>query len=226
MIGVALAGGARAVFTGTAEGDMGHGGRYMPDVDPPVAARRRAVVDLPWTWLRQVHGPVVVTVDAPAAAVGVTGDALVTATPGCALAVLTADCAPVVLASPEGVVGVAHAGWRGLAAGVLERTVGALRGLGAGRLQAVVGPCIGTGCYEFGEAELVALAARVGPGVRGATADGRPALDLVAGVRASLGRAGVVDVDDQHAACTACGPGWYSWRARGQTERQAAVVWR
>src|ERR687893_814709 len=61
---------------------------------------------------------------------GSAADALVSATGGCALAVLTADCAPVALASPEGVIGVAHAGWRGLVAGVLRRTVEQMGALG------------------------------------------------------------------------------------------------
>ena len=95
------------------------------------------------------------------------------ATPGCALAVLTADCAPVALASPEGVFGVAHAGWRGLVAGVLERTVDAMRALGATEIGAVLGPCIRAECYEFGPADLDRVAARLGDGVRATTAVGR-----------------------------------------------------
>ena len=226
MIEVELPAGARARFTGRAEGDLGHGGAYITEVEPQVAARRRAVLDLPWTWLRQVHGDVVVVVDGPGAEAGAVADAAVTAATGCALAVLTADCAPVALASPAGVIGAVHAGWSGLAAGVLEGTLEAMGTLGATSVTAVVGPCIGPECYEFGEEDLERVAKAVGPVVRSRTADGRPALDLAQGVRAVLTRHGV-KVDDR-AVCTACtpAPGYFSWRARGEQQRQALVVWR
>ncbi len=203
---------------------MGHGGRYVVEVEPDVASRRRRVVDLPWTWLRQVHGDVVVVVGGPGEQAGTRADAAVSAQAGCALAVLTADCAPVALTSPEGVIGAAHAGWSGLAAGVLERTVESMGALGATRISAALGPCIGPECYEFGEDDLESVAARVGPDIRARTASGRPALDLAAGVRAVLAREGVT-VDDR-AVCTACRPGYYSWRARREHQRQAMVVWR
>ena len=224
MIDVELAGGTRARFTGRAEGDLGHAGAYATEVAPDVATRRRAVLDLPWTWLRQVHGAAVVVVAVPGAEAGTRADAAVTAGTGCALAVLTADCAPVALASPEGVLGAAHAGWSGLAAGVLERTVEAMRGLGATTITAVLGPCIGPECYEFGAEDLGRVVAAVGPEVRARTASGAPALDLPGGVRAVLGREGV-SVDDR-SSCTACTPGYFSWRARREYQRQALVVWR
>ena len=224
MITVELPGGARARFTGRAEGDLGHGGVYVTEVSPEVAARRWAVLDLPWTWLRQVHGDGVVVVDGPGHGAGTRADAAVTDRRGCALAVLTADCAPVALASPEGVIGAAHAGWSGLAAGIIERTLDAMRARGATTVTAVLGPCIGGECYEFGEEDLDRVAQRLGPEVRSRTHDGRPALDLAAGVAAVLGREGVV-LDDR-SLCTACTPGYFSWRARQEHERQALVVWR
>jgi YfiH family protein len=216
---------ASVAFTGRAEGDLGHGGAPVVEVDSSVAARRRAVVDLPWTWLRQVHGADVVRVHGPGDAAGARADAAVTDVPGAALAVLTADCAPVALASPEGVMGVAHAGWRGVTAGVLERTVAEMRALGATRIEAALGPCIHPGCYEFGEDQLAIVADRLGHRVRATTTGGRPALDLPAAVREALGRAGVDDVADVD-VCTACSPDHYSWRARRDAARQAAVVWR
>jgi purine-nucleoside/S-methyl-5'-thioadenosine phosphorylase / adenosine deaminase len=81
-------------------------------------------------------------------------DALVSREAGVALAILVADCAPVALVAPEGVLAVAHAGWRGLAGGVIEATLQRMAGLGAGpprEYQAVVGPCIRACCYEIGE---------------------------------------------------------------------------
>ena len=216
---------AQVAFTGRAEGDMGHGGGAVVDVRPDVEARRRAVVDLPWTWLRQVHGARVVRVTGPGHAAGTPADAAVTDQAGCALAVLTADCAPVALASPEGVIGVAHAGWRGAAEGVIEATVAAMEALGATTVEAVIGPCIRPECYEFGAAELDGVAARLGDAVRATTGAGTPALDLPAAVRAALRRAGVGHVTDV-GTCTACSPGHFSWRARGEQRRQAVVVWR
>jgi purine-nucleoside/S-methyl-5'-thioadenosine phosphorylase / adenosine deaminase len=205
---------------------MGHGGAFVHAVDPPVEARRRAVVDAPWTWLRQVHGDTVVTVAAPGDGAGSKGDASVTATDGCVLAVLTADCAPVALVSSEGVVAAVHAGWRGLAGGVLERAVDAVRNLGGGSdIRAVLGPCIHAECYEFGTGDLATVVTALGEEVRSTTADGEPALDVPAAVRASLRRAGVSDLHDVD-VCTACSDEYFSWRARGELARQALVAWR
>lgn len=218
---------AHVAFTGRAQGDMGHGGGAVVRVRPDVAARRRAVVDLPWTWLRQVHGADVVRVNGPGHGAGARADAAVTAEADCAVAVLTADCAPVALASAEGVIGVAHAGWRGLEAGVVDATVGEMRALGATDIEAVVGPCIHAECYAFGPEDLDRVAARLGEGVRATTTAGEPALDLPAAVHGALVAAGldpaaILDVDE----CTACSPRYFSWRARGEQQRQAAVVWR
>ena len=204
---------------------MGHGGAYVHEVAPEIEARRRAVVDAPWTWLRQVHSDTVVTVTSPGAGAGTKADAAVTDAPRSVLAVLAADCAPVALVSPEGVVAAVHAGWRGLVAGVLERAVNGARLLGATELRAVLGPCIHPECYEFGAADLDSVAAQYGDSVRSVTADGQPALDVPAAVRAALRGAGVADVDDVD-VCTACSDDYFSWRARGELARQALVVWR
>lgn len=212
-------------FTSRADGDLGHAGADVTEVRADVAQRRRAVVDLPWTWLRQVHGTDVVRVTAPGAGAGARADGAVTAEPGCALAVLCADCAPVAMASPEGVVAVAHAGWRGALGGVLQRTVAEMRALGATSVEAAVGPCIGAECYAFGEAELAAVESRYGPSVRSTTATGAPALDLGAAVRVALAEAGVERVESS-GVCTACSPDHFSWRARSEQQRQAVVVWR
>ena len=102
--------------------------------------------------LRQVHSARVVTVDGPLDP-RPEADAMVTSVRGLALGILTADCLPVLFADGRaGVVGAAHAGWRGLLAGVLEATLDAMEGLGADRARtcAVVGPAIGQGAYEVG----------------------------------------------------------------------------
>lgn len=216
---------AHAVFTGRAEGDMGHGGVYADEVHADVAARRREVHDLPWTWLRQVHGAEVLRVEGPGDGAGRCADAAVTSVQGSALAVLTADCAPVALASAEGVVGAAHAGWSGVRAGVVQRTVAEMRALGAGTIEAVIGPAIGPECYEFGAADLAAVEAVLGSGVRSHTSSGAPALDLPAAVGAALRDSGVNQVSAV-GGCTACDPNLFSWRARRDRGRQAMVVWR
>jgi len=102
--------------------------------------------------VHQVHSPEAVTVDGPLAE-RPKADAMVTATPGVALAILTADCQPVLFADADaGVVGAAHAGWRGARDGVLEATLDAMEALGARRAQinAVIGPSISQANYEVG----------------------------------------------------------------------------
>lgn len=206
----------------------------MGDVPAAVAENRRRLrarlgprVPDPtrWWFLRQVHGAAVVTVgdppgphdDVPEA------DAAVTARRGVPLVVLTADCAPVAIAD-DTAVGAVHVGWRGLEAGVVEAAVAALRAIGSGPVRAAIGPCIRPAAYEFGRAELDRLVARYGPTLAARTCDGRPALDLVAGVRAALGACGVGSVEDV-GGCTASEPGrYFSHRRDGRTGRQGLVV--
>ena len=220
---------ARVRCTTAAEGD------FAIDTNPTdhpadhwadrLAERRQALVPLPWTWLRQVHGTEVVTVAEPGARAGAAADAAVTTAVGAALAIQAADCAPVALVADEGVVAAVHAGWRGLSAGVVKRAAGAVRRAGGVRLRAVVGPCIHACCYEFGGADLDRVAARYGDGVRATSRAGAPALDLPAAVGAAL-RAADAEVVGTSPGCTACGtPAMFSHRARGDTARQAMVVW-
>jgi YfiH family protein len=209
-----LCGGVEVAATGRANGDFARRG-----------APRQRIVDRPWTELRQVHGADVVSVAGPQDGRGSSADAAVSASGDVALAVLTADCAPVALASPEGVLGVAHAGWRGLLAGVVDATVAAMRAMGATRLEAALGPCIHPECYEFGAEDLDRVVAAVGPDARGVDRLGRPALDLPAGVRSALRRAGATLVADA-AECTVCSGRYWTWRGQRDQARQALVVWR
>jgi copper oxidase (laccase) domain-containing protein len=96
----------------------------------------------------------------------------------------------------------------------------AMRALGATDVRAVLGPCIHAECYEFGAAELDAIAADLGQSVRSLTSWGTPALDVVAAVQASL-----PDVEVGESVCTACSTEHWSHRARGDAERQAVVAW-
>ncbi len=105
--------------------------------------------------LHQTHSADVVILDAPdLSGINLQADALVTAQPDLALAILTADCQPVLFADIEhGVIGAAHAGWRGALDGILENTLDAMERLGAKRSQirAVIGPCISQSAYEVGQ---------------------------------------------------------------------------
>jgi YfiH family protein len=188
-----------------------------------LARSTRSTPDDPtsWVWLRQVHGDGVVVVDrAPGAPPE--ADAAVTAASGLALVVLTADCAPIALVAPAA-VGVVHAGWPGLEAGVIGVAVDALRELSPGPIRAVLGPCIHPARYEFGPELLERLVARLGPEVAGRTDGGAPALDIPAAVRRALDRAGVETVDDVD-VYTAASPDHFSYRRDGVTGRQAVVV--
>ncbi|GAB4310139.1 MAG: peptidoglycan editing factor PgeF [Roseovarius sp.] len=103
--------------------------------------------------VHQVHSAAVARIEAPPPEPRPQADAMVTRTPGLALAVLSADCQPVLFADiAAGVIGAAHAGWRGALAGVLEATIAAMEGLGAARarIRAVIGPTISQAAYEVG----------------------------------------------------------------------------
>jgi copper oxidase (laccase) domain-containing protein len=143
------------------------------------------------------------------------------------LSVFAADCAPVALLA-DGAVGIVHAGWRGLLAGVVDHAVLALRDLAPDPIRAVVGPCIGPECYEFGTVDLDTMADAFGMVVRARSSEGRPALDLRMAVASALDRAGVSSVELE-GGCTSCGTlggsPLFSSRTRGDEQRQAGVVW-
>jgi YfiH family protein len=100
--------------------------------------------------LKQVHGTTVITATAAwPPGTGPNADAIVTATKNLALGIITADCAPVLFADAgAGIIGAAHAGWRGALAGILDTTAAAMRALGATNIEAVIGPCIHQPSYE------------------------------------------------------------------------------
>lgn len=135
-------------------------GRGSKDQQDVVATNRARVADAMGVppdrlaGVNQVHSADVVVITDPDrinAADQPDADALVTALPGVALSVLTADCQPVLFADPQaGVIGAAHAGWKGALSGVLEATVDAMRDLGATQIRAVIGPSISQRAYEVG----------------------------------------------------------------------------
>ncbi|MDA8253581.1 MAG: peptidoglycan editing factor PgeF [Rhodospirillales bacterium] len=180
--------------------------------------------------LLQVHGATVAAVADPwPVGAGPRADAMVTDRPGVALGIVTADCAPVLFAdAAAGVIGAAHAGWRGAVAGVLEATVAAMAALGARaeRIAAAIGPCIGQDSYE--------VAADLRDAVADARffRDGRPGhwqFDLAGYCAARLAAAGVPEVA-RVAADTAADPArFFSHRRRtlaggGPIGHQISVV--
>jgi YfiH family protein len=144
------------------------------------------------------------------------------------LAIRVADCLPVLLVAADGsVIGAAHAGWRGLAGGVLENTVAAMQCDAAG-VVAWLGPCIGAAAYEVGDDVRDAFIARDADAAS-AFARGRPGkwqADLEMLARRRLAQAGVVRVTSAH-MCTASDPArFFSFRRDRATGRMAALIWR
>ncbi len=179
-------------------------------------------------WLKQVHGVEVMRHEAsPVPDEEPMADASVTSTPGVVLAILTADCLPVVFAADDGrEVAATHAGWRGLAAGVLEATVAAMR-TPAGRVVAWLGPAAGPQAYEIGEDVYRAFVDR-DPAAAVAFAATRPGhwrVDLYVLARMRLSQAGVTRVHGG-GLCTISDPQrFFSHRRDARTGRLATLVW-
>ena len=217
---------AVAVVTECADGDVN------PErVDGSTLRHRQlALTGAPWVMLDEVHGIDVVAVDAlptSAGPVAATGDVLLADRSDELLAVWVADCAPLALFGANGTTRVvAHAGWRGLADGIIDVAVDAVESTGTYVAAAVLGPCIHACCYEFGEVELDRVASGVGapvPAVSGSTAWGTRALDVAAAVAAALGRRNVTL--DVAGTCTGCDLRFRSHRRRADVERHALVAW-
>lgn len=206
--------------------------------------RLRAVLPAEPLWLRQVHGVRVIDADAavdrartPSQAAPMLSDepeadAAITRTSGRVLAVMTADCLPVLIVDAAGrALGVAHAGWRGLASGVLEQTVAALRRAlpQASDWRAWIGPGIGPESFEVG-ADVVAAFAPDGDAARACFQPhprhpGKWLADLPALAMLRLRRAGVAEVH-RSGLCTVADPArFFSYRRDGQTGRMALLAW-
>ena len=212
------------------------------DDDGARVARNRAILraSLPAepVWLSQVHGTIVVDAATAAdAAAGVpVADAAFSRTPGLVCAIQTADCLPVLFADVAGrVVGAAHAGWRGLAAGVLEDTVEAMRTAGAGEMTAWLGPAIGPAQFEVGQEVVDAFVARSADAAaaftpRAAvsaaqTGETKYLADIYALARQALGRAGVTRVSGGGRCTVTERETFYSYRRDRVTGRQASLIW-
>jgi YfiH family protein len=197
-----------------------------------VAANRERLsseLGVPVVFLDQVHGTRVATIDTvpvPGAPDVPATDAAVTALPNVGLAVLAADCVPVLLADPvAGVVGAAHAGRVGAAAGVLPATLAAMEALGAhvDAVEVLLGPAICGRCYEVPAAMRAEVDAAL-PGSAVRTRRGSPGLDLRAGLHHQLTASGVARIGGDP-RCTLESRELYSHRGNGPTGRQAAIIW-
>ncbi len=233
--------GVRAVFTLRSGGVSAEPyaslnvGAHVGDDSEAVAENRRriaAAFDLPSEphWLSQVHGNRVIRLG-PAANPDLEADAVVTGEAGPVCVIQVADCLPVLFAARDGsVVGAAHAGWRGLAAGVLEHTVAAL-GTPPAQLLVWIGPGIGPANFEVGpevrevfigaipDARAEAEAAFV-PNARG-----RWQCDLPALARLRLAALGVTGVFGEPWCTFAESENFFSFRRDGRTGRMAALIW-
>ena len=202
-----------AEFRGAAFGTAADGdGRN----DLEARSRIAAALAIPerWACLEQVHGASVLTADRP----GRLGeaDAMFTSIPGLPLAVGTADCVPVVIEG-TGSVAVVHAGWRGVAAGVVAAAATAMQETDGDPLRAAIGPAIGPCCYEVGEDVL----ARLGD-YAATTAWGTPSIDLPRAAAAQLG--GDVELWVSR-LCTRDDPALYSHRRDDTRHRQVTIGW-
>lgn len=196
--------------------------------DPEHVARNRAILRscLPTepAWLRQVHGATVI--DAARASAETEADAAVTREEQVVCAVLTADCLPVLFCDREGsTVGIAHAGWRGLAGGILENTIRATR-VAPNRLIAYIGPGIGPRAYEVGEdvRDVFVRASPAAAAAFSAKQNGKFLADLYFLARSRLAAAGVAEVCGG-GFCTAGEKRFFSFRRDGITGRMASLIW-
>lgn len=203
--------------------------------DDPAAVRvNRAMlaeqVGIPgdrFVWMRQVHSATVKVVGGPDDEPPGECDGIVTAAPGIVLGVLAADCVPILAADARaGVIGAAHAGRRGAAAGIGVRLISAMADLGASVHDVTVklGPAICGRCYEV-PAPMQDEVERTLSGSAVQTDRGTPGLDLREGLRRQLGALGVarVEVDTR---CTHTDPELFSHRRGAPTGRQAGLIWR
>jgi len=219
-------------LAGGAEGGMNLGLGSGEPADRVLANRAALASWLPAepAWLRQVHGSQVVR--APLAEPLAAADASWTTEAGVVCVVLVADCMPVFLCDAAGrAVAVAHAGWRGLAAGVLQATAAALRlalGDPDARLLAWCGPAIGPRHFEVGPEVLAAMRERLpdADAAFRATEGGKYYADLPRLAQQALAQAGVDDVAATSGCTYSDAVRFYSYRRDGVTGRHAAVIWR
>lgn len=210
-------------------------GDHVGDDPAHVQANRQRLAQwLPTApvWVEQVHGTEVLVADGPGALGRAQADAMVTTTPGQVLGILTADCMPVVLANDAGkVLGLAHAGWRGLAHGVLQQTLKTMQDQSVefGVWRAWIGPCISAQAFEVGD-EVRQAFMELDPELAGCFArDAAPhkwLCDMPSIAKSILLGAGAASVT-WCGHCTVTDPAnlFFSYRRDGRTGRMATVAW-
>ncbi|TAK80993.1 MAG: peptidoglycan editing factor PgeF [Betaproteobacteria bacterium] len=206
----------RSLMTTRESGDMAK--------DAARVALRRSLPADP-AWLRQVHGTAVLDLDSSVD--DVTADAAITRSGKRVCVVQVADCMPVLLADRSGtVVGAAHAGWRGLAAGVLEATLAAMRVPGE-QILAWLGPAIGPSVYEVGDEVRAAFLARdeAASQAFSPTRPGHWLLDLYQVARQRLHAEGITSIHGGDLCTYSDRKRFYSYRRDGPTGRMAALIW-
>ncbi|CAN1604604.1 peptidoglycan editing factor PgeF [Pseudomonas mediterranea] len=202
-------------------------GDHVDDDPGAVAENRRLLTDrfdVRPAWLQQVHGIAVVEADPTRVA---TADASWTATPGIACTAMTADCLPVLFCNRAGTrVAAAHAGWRGLANGVLEATLDSLA-TPADEILAWLGPAIGPQAFEVGPEVREAFIAHLPQAVQAFVPShnaGKFMADIYALARLRLAARGVLAVYGG-GLCTVTDPRFFSYRRSPRTGRFASLVW-
>jgi polyphenol oxidase len=196
-----------AAFSTAADRDLRH------DADARLAFAASNGISERWATARQVHGRTVVRVDTPGDAGE--ADALFTTELDLPVAVFTADCFPVTLHGSNG-VGVAHAGWRGAAVGVVPALRHAMTNAGIAVERACIGPGIGACCFEVGPEVLERF-----PGHHSVTTWGTASVDLPGVLAEQLGDLEIAN----DGRCTRCGEDLFSFRRNATRDRMAAVAW-
>ena len=185
---------------------------------------QRKLIDAPWSYLKHVHGGKIIRIRNSGDSQGEEGDGMISTTSGIPMAIQIADCAPIALICETPVIGIIHAGWRGLLAGIVQNACTVMGELGGHPTTAIVGPCIYPKHYEFGSVELKHMTREFGPTVESETLVGTPALDIPETVKIALRRNNVLDthfIGD----CTASSEKHWSHRVGGDKERQAMIAW-
>ena len=202
-------------------------GDHVGDEPAAVAENRRRLTDrlaIRPAWLQQVHGITVVEADPAQVA---TADACWTATPGIACTAMTADCLPVLFCNRAGTrVAAAHAGWRGLANGVLEATLDSLE-VPADEILAWLGPAIGPQAFEVGPEVREAFVAQLPQAAQAFVPShnaGKLLADIYALARLRLAARGVTAVYGG-GQCTVTDPRFFSYRRNPRTGRFASLIW-
>ncbi len=201
-----------AGFRGAAFGDAADG-NGRDDLDRRSTISEELGIPHTWAFVNQVHGGVVLTVDQPGPAGP--ADGLITERPGLPLTIATADCMPIIVEGDRSVA-ILHAGWRGVASGIVDAGIEAMRALGDTPRRAAIGPSIGPCCYEVGEEVAAAIGDQTSR-----TTSGTPSVDLWSAAAAQLSGIDVWRSD----VCTFTEPGLWSYRRDATEERQVSVAW-